>query len=411
MGGEVDYEAVFRAGPVLALVLTPDFVIVAVNDVCLKAIRRTRDDLVGRNLFAAFPLNPSTVDPGAQSANALRASLEQVVATGEPDVMPLQRYDVETPGKPGVFEERYWSSVNIPVFGPGGALRWILLSSHEVTGFIQTMRRYGEPGTLLDAGLYAQAGELHNLIEELGKAHTRQLLTASALRAAVQRQRQLVLDTSHDLRNPIAGLLTELEVALSEPGVQPQQVLRKLLRNVERLNEIVTDVLDLARLDTAAPSAAETVDLGAFVAEELGRRVLAATVVSRIEQDVVVPAPRVRLARLLGNLLDNAERHTSTTIEVIVTADPPEAVLEVVDDGPGIPPAQRERIFERRYRGDDARRRDPGGTGLGLPIAREIAQAYGGRLEAADHPTGACFVLRLPLAVPPEAAPGEPTGG
>lgn len=107
-------------------------------------------------------------------------------------------------------------------------------------------------------------------------------------------------------------------------------------------------------------------------------------------------ACRIRLARLLCNLLDNAERHATTTIEIIVTTDPTHAVLEVIDDGPGIAPTDRERIFERLCRLDDARRLDPGGSGLGLPIAREIVHTYGGHLYAADHPTGARFVLRLP---------------
>ncbi|MEU8059681.1 ATP-binding protein [Microbispora bryophytorum] len=111
-----------------------------------------------------------------------------------------------------------------------------------------------------------------------------------------------------------------------------------------------------------------------------------------------VRASVIRLARLLGNLLTNAERHAHTKIEVVVTADPPDAVLEVLDDGLGIPPEDRERVFERRYRREEARVRDPGGSGLGLSIAREIAQEHGGRLYAAEHHGGARFVLRLPLA-------------
>jgi signal transduction histidine kinase len=171
-----------------------------------------------------------------------------------------------------------------------------------------------------------------------------------------------------------------------------------LLRDAERLNEIVADLLELARLDTATPGAAvELVDLGCFVVEELERHPLTAAVRTRIDPQVMVFASRIRLARLLGNLVANAQRHTTTTIEIIVTTDPPHAVLEVIDDGPGIAPADRERIFERLCRLDDARRKDPGGSGLGLPIAREIARVHGGHLYAADHPTGARFVLRLPL--------------
>jgi signal transduction histidine kinase len=133
--------------------------------------------------------------------------------------------------------------------------------------------------------------------------------------------------------------------------------------------------------------------------DELERRTLTSTVLARLDQQVVVRASRIRMSRLLANLMANAERHTTTVIEVIVTTAPPDAILEVIDDGPGIAPADRERIFERLCRLEGACRRDPGGSGLGLPIARQIAEGYGGRLYAADHPTGARFVLRLPLAV------------
>src|SRR5690606_41645769 len=88
-----------------------------------------------------------------------------------------------------------------------------------------------------------------------------------------------------------------------------------------------------------------------------------------------------------------------STIEIIVAAEPPDAVLEVIDDGPGVAPDEREKIFRRRYRAEESRRLDSGGSGLGLPIAREIAQGYGGDLYLADHPSGARFVMRLPLAV------------
>jgi signal transduction histidine kinase len=112
---------------------------------------------------------------------------------------------------------------------------------------------------------------------------------------------------------------------------------------------------------------------------------------------VVVTANRVRLGRVLGNLLNNAERHAESRITVTVDRDGGDAVLEVLDDGAGIPPESRERVFERFARLPESRARDPQGTGLGLPIAREIAEIYGGTLRVADSPRGARFVLRLPL--------------
>ncbi|MFI7624659.1 ATP-binding protein [Microbispora rosea] len=404
MDSEVDYEAVFNAIVVPSVVLTPDFVIVAVNDALLNVMKRTRADVLGQLAFTVFPDNPGA--PNDPAAHAMRASLERVAATGRRNALPMQRYDVEVPGRPGVLEERYWSAVTAPVLGPDGKAKLIIHAVEEVTDFLRQLRGYGEDGvsdtrTALEAmttNVYARAQELHNLNERLKQTAGQQRHAMAALREAIERQQRFVFDASHDLRNPITALLTELEVALSEPDIDTHEILYKLLRDAERLNEIVADLLELARLDTAAPDAeVELIDLGRFVVEELERRRVTASVHTRIDSEVLVTACRIRLARLLGNLMANAERHTTTTIEVIVTRDPPHAVLEVIDDGPGIAPADRERIFERLRRLDDARHKDPGGSGLGLPIAREIARVYGGHLYAADQPTGARFVLRLPL--------------
>ncbi|MEU8061111.1 sensor histidine kinase [Microbispora bryophytorum] len=388
------------------LVMTPDFVVVAANDSFLKLVARSQADLLGRDFFAVFPGDPNAPnDPDVQGAVRLRASLERVVATGQRDTMALQRYDIEASGRPGVFEERYWSVINSPVLGPDGEVKQIVHRSEEVTDFLQELRLSGERDVTrvrseleaMRTDLYARACELQELNEELKQAHRQQRQTTSMLREVIERQRWFVFDASHDLRNPITGLVTELEVAIAEPDSDLHEILRKLLLDAERLNDIVNDLLELARLDAAPPAPTEPVDVTHLVREELERRTLTVAVVTRLERQVVVNASRIRLARLLGNLVNNAERHTSTVIEISVTGDPPDAVLEVIDDGPGIAPADRERIFERLFRLDDACRRDPGGSGLGLPIAREIAHAYGGRLYAADHPTGARFVLRLPL--------------
>ncbi|MEZ0076549.1 ATP-binding protein [Planotetraspora sp. GP83] len=404
---EIDYEAVFKATHAPLTVLTRDLIIAAVNDSYLEVTGRTEADLLGRDIFAAFPRNPDAHhDPDGQGAEALRASLQRVAATGEQDIVSLLRYDVEANGGPGGFEKRYWTVVNAPVLGEDGEVRLILHRVEEVTGFLQRLRRPRERDVtgaraelqVVEADVYVRARELLDLNERLKRTHRQQRKTTAALREAIERQRRLVFDVSHDLRNPITGLLTELETALSEPDIDLEQILRKLLRNAERLNDIVADLLELARLDNGARAAAEPVDVTHLVLDELERRTSAAAVHTRLDERVMVRASRIRLARLLGNLLSNAERHTTTKIEIVLTADPPDAILEVIDDGPGIAPADRERVFERLCRLDAARRLDPGGSGLGLPIAREIAHAYGGDLYAADHPIGARFVLRLPLA-------------
>ncbi|MFC7582825.1 ATP-binding protein [Nonomuraea antimicrobica] len=114
----------------------------------------------------------------------------------------------------------------------------------------------------------------------------------------------------------------------------------------------------------------------------------------------------MQLIRVLDNLLANAQRHASSAVVVSVERDGGEAVLAVTDDGPGVAPANRERIFERFVRLDDSRRRDPNGSGLGLAISRDIARTHRGTLKVEDSPQGARFALRLPI----EGCPPSPRG-
>ncbi|MEV7420931.1 HAMP domain-containing sensor histidine kinase [Streptomyces sp. NPDC089919] len=220
--------------------------------------------------------------------------------------------------------------------------------------------------------------------------------TLERLERADARQRRFTADASHELRNPLAAVRSRLEVALADPD---RESVRAALADTERLQRIAADLLLLARLDGGAPQAAEPVDLALLAAEDLARRP-APRVPVRLAADAPVPAygNPDRLARLLANTVDNALRHARTEVRVRAVAGPGgSAVLEVADDGPGIGPADRERVFERFVRLDAARAREGGGSGLGLAIAREIAAAHGGTLTADGAPGGgARLTLRLP---------------
>ncbi|TDE19475.1 HAMP domain-containing sensor histidine kinase [Actinomadura sp. 6K520] len=223
--------------------------------------------------------------------------------------------------------------------------------------------------------------------------------TLDRLEDARERERRFVSDASHDLRNPIAGLQLRLELALDEPpDADWKPMVGSALRDTRRLNDIVLDLLELSRLDSRAPAAVEAVDLAGLARQEVERRASRVPIETRLEPGVLVRANPVRLARVLNNLLSNSERHAESRIEVTVARDGADAVLEVLDDGPGVPEESRERVFERFSRLAPSRARDPHGTGLGLPIAREIAEIHGGSLRIEDSPRGARFVLRLPLA-------------
>jgi PAS domain-containing protein len=136
---DIDWQTVFRAFPGPTALLSCDFTIVDANDDYLAAVGRERADIVGANIFAAFPTDRG--DPGNTGADNLRSSLQSVVATGESDKMELIRGDIEVPGKAGVFEERYWACVNAPVLGPGGRPEFILHRAADATATVQSVIR------------------------------------------------------------------------------------------------------------------------------------------------------------------------------------------------------------------------------------------------------------------------------
>ncbi|MGC4952743.1 sensor histidine kinase [Actinomadura citrea] len=219
------------------------------------------------------------------------------------------------------------------------------------------------------------------------------------LERAILQRRAFVSDASHELRTPIAGLRARIELALAAPddgdAVEP---LRHSLVDIDRLHRIVEDLLVLARIDSGDIPAREPIDLGALVEAEAALRTSPVPTAVRVEPGLIVGGDRQQLGRAVRNLLANAERYGAAQIEIEARADGDKAVVEVHDDGPGIPFADRDRVFERFTRLDPARSREKGGSGLGLPIAREIALAHGGTVQVADGTRGARLVLRLPLS-------------
>ncbi|WP_329122913.1 sensor histidine kinase [Streptomyces sp. NBC_01465] len=224
--------------------------------------------------------------------------------------------------------------------------------------------------------------------------------TLAALEASVDRQRRFVADASHELRSPIASLRTQLEVGAAHSELLDVD---GAVADTVRLQHLAADLLLLARLDAGERPGRGTVDAEALVREEVSQRRAAGRVPVTVRVQAAgspqVAGSRGQLARVVGNLLDNAQRHAATAVEVSVREEDGRAVIAVADDGPGVPEAERERIFERFVRLDDARARDEGGAGLGLAIARDVALRHGGTLTVtAGEGVGAVFELRLPLA-------------
>ncbi|MET9498583.1 ATP-binding protein [Streptomyces sp. NPDC006552] len=219
--------------------------------------------------------------------------------------------------------------------------------------------------------------------------------TLAALEASVERQRRFVADASHELRSPIASLRTQLEVGAAHPELLD---VSGAVEDTVRLQELAADLLLLARLDAGERPGRARVDLAALVREELSQRTGDRHPVAvEVRGSAPVSGSRGQLARVLGNLVDNAQRHARTGVRVAVATEGERVLLTVADDGDGVPESERERIFERFVRLDDARSRDGGGAGLGLAIARDVAARHGGTLTVRAAPGGgALFALGLP---------------
>ena len=227
------------------------------------------------------------------------------------------------------------------------------------------------------------------------------------LESSRRRQRAFVADAAHELRSPLTSLRTQLEVGVAT-GDDPE--VEELLVEVQRLTSLVDDLLLLARLDDAKPPPREVIDLGLVVAES-AERYAAQGVPVTLE---VSPNPNVladpgAVRRVLANLLDNAVRYAASAVSVGVGTGPDGgALVEIVDDGPGIPAEDRKRVFERFSRLHDARDRGTGGSGLGLAIVRELVQQQGGSVDLGDAVDGADPPgLRVQVRFPPITVDGD----
>ena len=222
------------------------------------------------------------------------------------------------------------------------------------------------------------------------------------LAAARSTQQAFVADAAHELRSPLATMRTQLEVAgrVGEGGDLPAE----LLPEVDRLSALVEDLLVLARTEGRRRAAPEEVDLTSVLAGITDRYAEARVPVVLTAVDhgpgearpPAVVAEEADVVRAVSNLVDNAVRHATSRVEVSSSAAGHEVEVVVADDGHGIPEEERDRVFDRFARLDEARDRDSGGSGLGLAIARELVRRNGGRVHLEDAAPGVRAVVTLP---------------
>jgi len=218
-------------------------------------------------------------------------------------------------------------------------------------------------------------------------------------------RRDLVANVSHELRTPITALQAVLENLVDGVGTPDPATMRTMLAQVERLGRLVQQLLDLSRLESGTlPLERHPFDVGPMLEHAIRESQLHATDVhfdiEMVPSGFRLEADAERLHQVVANLVENAVRHSprNATVWVRATAMPDGgAQLEVIDEGPGIPDAEATRVFERFYRADSARSSADGGAGLGLAIARWIAELHGGTIEVArNEPHGCRMVVWIP---------------
>ena len=238
--------------------------------------------------------------------------------------------------------------------------------------------------------------------DEIARLATTMNSMLARLESSQARQRRFVSDAAHELRSPVASIRQHAEVALTHPGDAHVGDLALVVHAENlRVEELVDDLLLLARLDEGGHDGDEQVDLDDVVLAEATR--LRSTTSLSVDTTGVgagrVLGNAMELERVVRNLAENAVRHAVDGVGLGVTDTGQQVVLTVDDDGPGIAAVDRDRVFDRFVRLDDARARDGGGAGLGLAIVRAVVEAHGGEVSFVEAPQGGARVqARFPSA-------------
>ncbi len=335
-------------------------------------------------------------------------------------VYPLTRsIDRELSETRAAFVRALW------VVSAGSVLIALMMGAFFTWRLVRPLRRITRRVESIGAGDYSvridveSDDEFGRLAASINRMAAEVQASIEALRATDRLRRELVANIGHDLRTPLAAMMGYVEEAERHMDAgrraEAHAALETAVRQGRYLSRLVADLFELSLLDSAVPPLRrEPIPLGELLRDAAGghRAAFAAADidfrVSLPEALPIIEGDGVRLFRVMDNLLSNARRHTpaggAVTLSAAVEAD--RICIEVADTGDGMPPEVLANIFERYYRGTDARTRGTRGTGLGLPISRAIARAHGGDLFAESTPgRGSTFRLCLPLSAPGDEDP------
>ena len=408
----IDFRDLFEKAPGRYLVVDPGFTILAASDAYCRMTSTSREVFVGRSIFEDFPYNHD--HPNAIGIAHLRASLERVLALRRRDPMPVLRYDLRR--RDGTFEERHWSSMNVPVLHADGSVRWIIHRVHDVTDEVlnapsdHSRRRFERAErTIVDALRDAnrELAELEHLPEQLIQLSR---LNSIALMSAT---------IAHDMRQPLTAAKTyaatlQRALASPRPGVDAADLAAKVEQQIDRSIQIVSSMRSFltGTRSGSCPDELDDVVREAIVLSEFAIRDRGVEIVSAIPGDLpLVMVERAQIQQVLINLIVNAAEAMaeSATRQVRISAEYLAAEkivrIDVADSGPGL----ATEVAANMFRPFTTTKRS--GMGLGLSICKEIVTAHGGQIwTAPNQPNGTVFSFTLPLAEPQTFQSGKQAG-